>query len=339
MTAIQTSMRDIYARLKAVGLNAKFVRQCVLPEWWDDKLVKEPGMRTSVELILARHLGIPPSVLSDPNQPLELPPCSVTRFRTTRIPGRDRHEALVRVVSRAAELAARSFPAATPDIPALPANIRTEILDGGHRWVGLREMVDWCWSHGILVLRLARRPDGAGKVDGMALRAGGRPVIFVANPRESPAWLLFTVAHELGHIVLGHVTGPDSVVVDESLRNDDTQMQEQEANLFASRVLDPTNIGRRFSPPRQKNPPTLAGLASEVGCEAQVDPGYVLLQYGWRTGQYAVAQAAIDRLPRISSAPEIIRSAAVRHLISGELCADDQDFLFAMTGIEPMIAD
>ncbi len=68
---------------------------------------------------------------------------------------------------------------------------------------------------------------------------GKRATIFVAKKKYLP-WKAFTIAHELGHVVLGHVGG-------EGLRTDLFRGQgfpydpqaEREANLFAATLLMP----------------------------------------------------------------------------------------------------
>ncbi|MCL4552509.1 MAG: hypothetical protein M1305_02990 [Candidatus Marsarchaeota archaeon] len=48
MTQTHPAMRDIYERLKLIGFTAAFVRSCILPEWWEDKLADVPSNRQYV---------------------------------------------------------------------------------------------------------------------------------------------------------------------------------------------------------------------------------------------------------------------------------------------------
>ena len=74
--------------------------------------------------------------------------------------------------------------------------------------------------------------------DGYSTILFGKPRIFVS--REcSPARQRFTVAHELGHILLGHV-GEYRLVNREPNPRDNPI--EQEANVFASRLLAPACV-------------------------------------------------------------------------------------------------
>lgn len=74
--------------------------------------------------------------------------------------------------------------------------------------------------------------------DGMSLILNGKPVIFVSC-NVIPARQRFTIAHELGHILLGHV-GRHQLVNREPDPGDNPI--EQEANVFASRLLAPACV-------------------------------------------------------------------------------------------------
>lgn len=73
---------------------------------------------------------------------------------------------------------------------------------------------------------------------GKSLIVSGQPVIIV-NKTDSPERQRFTAAHELGHIMLGHV-GKYKLVNREPSPNDNPI--EQAANVFASRLLAPACV-------------------------------------------------------------------------------------------------
>lgn len=74
--------------------------------------------------------------------------------------------------------------------------------------------------------------------DGVSFIADQAPVIMVSNEVSLPRQR-FTAAHELGHILLGHV-GQYALVNREPTTNDNPI--EQEANVFASRLLAPACV-------------------------------------------------------------------------------------------------
>src|SRR5687767_9398654 len=66
-------MRDLYKRLRAIGFDEKFIRERVLPDWWDDSLGTVPSNRALAEAAIARALALPVGVLRDPSASLRLP--------------------------------------------------------------------------------------------------------------------------------------------------------------------------------------------------------------------------------------------------------------------------
>lgn len=73
---------------------------------------------------------------------------------------------------------------------------------------------------------------------GQCVIISGRPIIFVAPDCEQRR-RRFTVAHELGHILLGHI-GEYELINREPSPNDNPI--EREANVFASRLLAPACV-------------------------------------------------------------------------------------------------
>lgn len=80
----------------------------------------------------------------------------------------------------------------------------------------------------------------ASRTDGFTLYVKGRPVIFYDDSKPK-ARCRFTVAHELGHIMLGHIK-PGMVTTVNQEPNKTDQPAEQAANVFAARLLAPACI-------------------------------------------------------------------------------------------------
>lgn len=80
--------------------------------------------------------------------------------------------------------------------------------------------------------------DSLNDDDGKSTITGGQPCIFIAKGKPVKRQR-FTCTHELGHILLGHV-GRYELVNREPSRGDNPI--EQEANVFASRLLAPACV-------------------------------------------------------------------------------------------------
>jgi Zn-dependent peptidase ImmA (M78 family)/transcriptional regulator with XRE-family HTH domain len=84
-------------------------------------------------------------------------------------------------------------------------------------------------SAGIVVVHSSL---GGSSIDGVTFRAPGLPPLIVLNAEQPADRMRFTLAHELGHLVMHH--------------NQPTQNMENEANEFASAFLMPTRDIRPY---------------------------------------------------------------------------------------------
>lgn len=98
------------------------------------------------------------------------------------------------------------------------------------------DVVEICRRLGIKVLEHAELAPEVG--DGLSCVLAGEPYIFI-RPGQSRQRCRFTVAHELGHVLLGHV-GKYRLVNREPSPQDDPV--EQAANIFAARLLAPACV-------------------------------------------------------------------------------------------------
>lgn len=97
------------------------------------------------------------------------------------------------------------------------------------------KITDLCRALGIEV-KLAKVDSDS---DGFSFVKDGSPVILLNANCTNTSRLRFTCTHELGHIILGHV-GVYELVSREPSPNDNPI--EQEANVFASRLLAPACV-------------------------------------------------------------------------------------------------
>lgn len=78
------------------------------------------------------------------------------------------------------------------------------------------------------------------ETDGLSVRIQGKYYIFYRG-NMTTGRIRFTVAHELGHIVLGHLGNQTYTTRNREPRKDDAPI-EQMANVFASRLLAPACV-------------------------------------------------------------------------------------------------
>lgn len=336
-TAAQNPMKALYQRLRAVGFDTPFIQKTALPSWWDDSVAQTDSGYQEGLLLLSRHLGLSLKTLQDDSAPLELREFGPCNFKKTQGVSADDLAIARAICTRAAQIAAASID--EPWAGTLPANgsqIREEILCAGGQWVCLENLLEWCWSRGIPVLHISNFPRQSKKMHGMAALVDGRPVIVLCKNSKQEAWQLFILAHELGHIVHGHVL-QNGVLVDEHIANDSPDKQETEANLTATAILTGDSDCRFGSPGHWPNANELADSAKRYGKSHQIDPGHIVLNYANHKGAsfHALGNAALKLICANPDAPELIHDKMAAHLDWSALPEDSSEFLMRVCSPKP----
>lgn len=191
---------------------------------------------------------------------------------------------------------------------------------------------------------LAALPTGRGikKMDGMAACVAGRPVILIAKDSKQPSWLLFILAHELGHLTEGHVPANEVLIdqhVDQYADRGSEDEEENEANDFALELI----CGRKASYVSQQGhmtPEWLAQSAVDLARQQQVDPGHIVLNFAHSMKSamtpkraFALAQAALRILRPEPCGPATIRTAMKAGLDWDRLSVDEQELLSKITDV------
>ncbi|NOT01773.1 MAG: ImmA/IrrE family metallo-endopeptidase [Phycisphaerales bacterium] len=325
-------MTDLYARLKDVGFDRRFVQDCVLPDWWSDDMASVPANRAIAELAIARHFGFRVADLRDRSRSLVPPRCGNIRLKRSVRTTEEQVAGTVAIARRAAELVAESavdLPAF--DGPALASAVRAAILRN-HAYVDLASLLTYCWSHGIAIMHLVRIPNSSKKIDGLATYCGDRPVIVLASGRNSPPWIAFHLAHELGHIMREHVRKGGDMLVDQDLKKPDKDQQEQEADGYACELLTGESTPG-FEVQYGLTGAELAQAALKYGESHRISPGTVVLIYGRSADRFPAAQIALNFLGQEAGAHEQIAGALRRVLPAGDLPETTERFLSGCAGL------
>lgn len=325
-------INELYRRLNAVGLTRAFVKKTALPSWWDDEVASNPSGYSQGLLLLSRHLGLDLASLQLENEPIRLRDFGTCKFKKRYDVSED-DLALARVLAtRAAQLAASAVAIPAVTIPIHAGDIRDQILGDDASWVGLNELLHYCWSIGLPVLHLDHFPKSAKRPDGFAARVNGRPVIVLCRHAKYSAWLLFILAHELGHLALGHVP-EEGTLIDQRVRRDGADEEEQQADAFAIELLSGQANRRFIAADRWPNAVELAKSAQEIGRKSMIDPGHVVLNYAHSMGDsfYSVGNAALRLLEPNADAVAKVRTKMAENLDWSRLPEDSSEFLMRVT--------
>ncbi|NJK35290.1 MAG: ImmA/IrrE family metallo-endopeptidase [Oscillatoriales cyanobacterium SM2_2_1] len=282
---------DFYQRLNDVGFGSKqSVRRDLLPDWWCDEFEQRPGAIIEASAYVSRRTGITFEALMESGRSLALAEGSKLCYKL-RQGTEESSLAIARALGeQVAKLVAYACPTELQSVEGVSAGtIRTEILSSGCAdscGVTLKNLLRFCWQRGVPVVHLSNLPSGNGKkkFDGMVGKFNARPVIAIGSGRQSPAWLAFILAHELGHIVAGHVAEGTSIV-DENINPEDG---EDEQELVADRFAVELIYGRAEAAYRFLGQPTsnkIAEFAVQAGARDHIHPASVALNYAWLMGR------------------------------------------------------
>jgi len=285
-------MRDLYRRLRELGFDADFIRTRILPDWWDDSLASVPANRALAEAAVSRMLGFPIADLRKPDARLKLPATDHVRLKRRQDTTDKEVAPTILIAERAATAIVRSLKGVPSFVGKLTAaSVRERILQR-RRLVDLESLLDFAWRHGVAVLHVSGMPSASKRFSGMALFCNSAPVVVLASRSDSPPWIAFHLAHELGHILLGHVghgrEGLADVDIDRTARDD----QERESNAFACEVLT-GNPNPSPGPVYGLTGERLVALARQEGLKSGTDPGALALIYGRNANRMGAAQKAI----------------------------------------------
>ena len=128
----------------------------------------------------------------------------------------------------------------------------------------------------------------------MVVRVGKRYAILLCRNASYPALVAFTLAHELGHVLLHHLANvPALLDLQDPAIADSRDEQEQEADGFGLTLLtsrpNPTieTSTTRFSAP------TLANSAIHAAPIYGIEPGTLALILGYECGAWPLAMSAL----------------------------------------------
>ena len=309
-------------RLRQVGLSDPAIN-AAWPAWWSDAAEPSASAQTELRFSLARKLGLDPrSLLADGEQP---------RFiwrdeaRFKHLSGESSLE--MSAITSFGTALGRYLIAATTASPVAAgwssASLRSAILR--HQpYVRLEDLLVTCWSLGIPTIHLRIFPGERKRMSAMAVRVGSRTAILLCRDSRFPPRLTFYLAHELGHIALGHLSQrPVLVDLDDSdLPSPDGDPEEVAADRFALELL----TGRsepKVLPKGAYNARELARVALEASGGLRIEPGTLALCFGYSTGDWATASAALQRIYlKPQSVWEVVNQVA-RHELDLDLIPDD----------------
>lgn len=208
-------------------------------------------------------------------------------------------------------------------LPQKPKDI-IQALKKKSNTIELDTMLDYLWESGIPVLYISQFPKKTKKMTAVSIMIDERPVIILSKSHKYPSWYLFELAHEIGHIALGHLK-KEGIILDENLDMSSNNPMEKEADEFALSILEGKDLKSYF--PAKMNPSGLHGLAIGLSNKLKVNPGFIILSYAKHVNDYAIGNAALRLLAEEISPPEYFLKKIDKHLNSTKANKEKVEFL------------
>jgi len=324
-----SSWSNLRRLLAAGGFKRSYLCQTVLPSWWEESVLGSKNGFLETVGIIHQRTGLPLEALIHGQVPVFTVGSGVRFKRTkglTEPEIRGAHTLARQVAETVTEFYHDDFVPTYPPAEEIHLNLKSR---GASPWVELEDVLAFCGEVGIPVLFVDQFPAGFKKPDGLAICSRtGRPVIVLCRRNSRPAWMLFTLAHELGHVVLGHVP-EGGVLVDGDITAQTEEKEEREANAFASIVLTgQDDLGLHSS--GKMNASSLARAAREFARKYRVSPGVACLNWGRSTGHWLEANGAVKILEGKKNAIEIVKKLGTPGLESASVPLDVAEWLKRM---------
>jgi len=325
MTVANPQMKRLYSKLKTVGYNPKYINS-LMPDWWDDEIAETPAGLQQASLILGQIFGVRAESLWTENAEVALNLPQGIRFKHRENIVADDLNVACAVARSLARIVLKVFPAKTrPDFYSDASELRKQLLIG-KKWITFEDVLMHCLDIGIPVIHLQHLPKKAKKMEGLAFEQSGRPVI-VLTQNHPHGYALFDLAHELGHITLGHVTS-ERYIVDQKIDAEADDEDERAANRFAMELLSGDPECKIVPRGRNLNGDELATAAILYGEKNKIDPLHIVLNYGYSQKHWGAAHAAINQIAKNAQTDqEILRTALLQSLELDDLNEDDYTLL------------
>jgi hypothetical protein len=172
--------------------------------------------------------------------------------------------------------------------------LRNAIL-AGSPFVDLMSLVATCWALKVPVIHMRVFPLEAKSMHAMVVRVDSRYAILLGRDSSYPAPVAFTLAHELGHIMDGHLVDAPAVIdLEDPALAKDPDDQERGADRFALTLLTGSAEPDIQTNLDSFNAPTLAAAVLDAAPRYSVEPGTLALCLAHQRRAWPVAMSALS---------------------------------------------
>lgn len=327
------SPRDLRVELKRAGI-ANAAVDAVWPQWWSSEAESSVSATAELTFTIARRLGLAPEDLLDGRATFVWR--DETKYKRLTA-NASQEEAALSSFGCAVARAALAGIGPSPIRTFAASEIREAILREAP-FVDAGGLLAFAWGLGIPVLQPRVLPLRQKRMHAMSVGLQGRGAILLAKADSYVAPMTFSLAHEIGHLMLGHLSGADALVdFDAPLESTNPEDDEEvAADRFALELLtgQPTLTvvvdADRFTASQ------LADAVMTHGPRLGIEPGVLALCAGYNTGQWDKAYGALKIIPpQQRDVAADLNEIANRQLGWSEMTSDNRDYLEVIMGLRP----
>ncbi len=320
-------------KLKLLGLSGEII-DAAWPGWWNDEAEASPSARAELRFSVSRKLGLNPKSLLDESGP-EFIWKDEAKFKGLTTEDKQQRAAIESFGASISRSLLNATPASDFSILNRDAGSLRKSILGDQPFITLTDLLATCWSIGIPVLHLRVFPLSAKHMCAMAIRVQNRYVILIGKDSEYPAPIAYYLAHELGHISLGHLENRSSIIdLDDPLTtNGEWDDEEREADQFALQLLTNRPSPIVNTDAQKYTARQLAEHVLAASLELRIEPGTLALCFGhsmqdWPRVTKAMRYIYKNPIPAWSQVNGIANS----QLLWDELADDAKSYIYAIMG-------
>ena len=335
-----TVEESLRTRLREAGLTQRAV-EAVWPTWWSADAEGSVSATAELRYTLARRLGLPPQSLFD-DQP-EFVWRSDAKFKNLG----DLTDLEASVLASFCVGVGRHVVAALPNVAALPdapptsgvgllppaENLRG-ILLRGVPVVDLGSLLVLCWGLQLSVIQLELFPLRKKGLHAVTIRSGERFAIMIGQESRFRAQACFWIAHELGHIALGHVGDSCALLEVEDPAGHSGDEEERAADAYALELLTGSPEPQVEVTDLAYSASQLARAVSAAAPEHSIDPSVLALCAAYRDGRWSQAFGALKILGDEDDIPVRLNELAMTQIDLDSLSPDNREFLRTVMGLK-----
>jgi hypothetical protein len=329
---VALSPRDLRVELRRAGI-ANAAVDAAWPQWWSSEAESSLSATAELTFTVARHLGLSPQDLLDGEALFVWR--DETKFKRLTAAASAEEQALSSFGHAVARTAVAGAVASDSTSTYSAGEIREAVLRGAP-FVHAGALLAFAWGVGIPVLQLRVFPLAQKRMHAMTAAVRDRAAVLLAHNSTYFAPMTFTLAHEIGHVMLDHLAGATAVVdlEDPLVSSEPDDDEEAAADRFALELLTGQPEPTVLTNVEDFSATQLAHAVTQQGPSLGIEPGVLAMCAGHSTKRWEKVYGSLKIIePGPQDVSSWVNSIAERQLNWSAMPEDSQDYLHGVMGL------